>query len=121
MIAAVFIRRLKPGATFEQFIAEWEADTGFGVNTRVINAQSLTDPRDIISIGFVDISPEEFRQWAAAPPKSEQLRHERIESVIESTTLKCQYEVRTEHDFTNEPREIELASLASLFAGFGPS
>jgi len=50
MIVSVFVRRLKPGATFEDFVREWEADEGFGVPTRVFNAQSLTDPRDIISI-----------------------------------------------------------------------
>ena len=31
MIVSVFIRRLKPGATFEDFVREWEADAGFGV------------------------------------------------------------------------------------------
>ncbi|HEX5251508.1 MAG TPA: hypothetical protein VFW14_17730 [Gaiellales bacterium] len=43
---SVFVRRLEPGRTFEQVIAEWEADRGFGVPTRVVNAQSLDDPRD---------------------------------------------------------------------------
>ena len=56
MVASVFIRRLREGATFEDFIREWEADQGFGVPTRVINAPSLQDPRDIISIGFIDVS-----------------------------------------------------------------
>jgi hypothetical protein len=50
MIVSVFVRRLEPGATFGDFVREWEADEGFGVPTRVFNAQSLTDPRDIISI-----------------------------------------------------------------------
>src|SRR5262249_23204726 len=53
MIVSVFVRRLKPGATFQDFVREWEADEGFGVPTRVFNAQSLTDPREVISIGFV--------------------------------------------------------------------
>lgn len=124
MIASVFVRRLKEGATFEDFIREWEADVGFGVPTRVINAASLTDPREIISIGFVDISGDEFRAFAAAPQPTEAVRHERIDTVIESTTLKCQYEVRTEHDFTNVPAEIALGSPESLFShllGFGDS
>jgi hypothetical protein len=46
MIVSVFVRRLKPGATFQDFVREWEADKGFGVPTRVFNAQSLTDPPD---------------------------------------------------------------------------
>jgi len=52
MIVSVFVRRLKPGATFADFVREWEADEGFGVPTRVFNAQSLTDPREVVSITF---------------------------------------------------------------------
>jgi hypothetical protein len=29
MIVSVFVRRLKPGATFQDFVREWEADAGF--------------------------------------------------------------------------------------------
>ena len=44
----------------------------------------------------------------------EAVRHERIETVIESTSLKAMYDVRTEHDFTNDPRVIQLGSPESL-------
>jgi hypothetical protein len=50
MIVSVFVRRLKPGATFQDFMREWEADEGFGV-----------------------------------------------------PTLRCMYELRTEHDFSHLP------------------
>ncbi len=116
MIVAVFVRRLKEGATFEQFIAEWRADVGFGVATRVFNAQSVADPRDIISIGFIDVSPEQFAELVQKSQASEAVRHARIDTVIESTTLKCQYEVRSEHDFTVEPTEIPPESPLSLLA-----
>ena len=59
MIVSVFVRRLKEGRTYEEFVAEWEADRGFGVPTRVFTAQSLEDPRDVITIGFVAVSAEE--------------------------------------------------------------
>lgn len=49
MIVSVFVRRLKEGATFEDFLREWEADVGFGLPTRVFNAVSLTDPRDVFT------------------------------------------------------------------------
>lgn len=58
MIASIFIRRLEEGATFEDFVREWEVEDGFGVTTRVTNSQSFQDSREIISIGFVDASPE---------------------------------------------------------------
>jgi hypothetical protein len=35
MIVSVFVRRLKEGCTFADFVTEWEADTGFGVPTRL--------------------------------------------------------------------------------------
>jgi len=39
MIVNVFVTRLKEGCTFEDFVNEWEAAQGFGVPTRVFNAQ----------------------------------------------------------------------------------
>jgi len=116
MIVSVFVRRLKPGATFEDFVREWEADEGFGVPTRVFNAQSLTDPRDIISIGFVAVETEQLARWLSTASAPEAARHERIDTVIESTTLRCMYELRTEHDFSHLPQQIGIGSPASLLA-----
>ena len=116
MIVSVFVRRLKPGATFQDFVREWEADAGFGVPTRVFNAQSLTDPREIISIGFVAVGAEQVTQWLSDAPASEAVRHERIDTVIESTTLRSMYELRTEHDFSHLPQQISIGSDASLLA-----
>jgi len=59
MVVSVFVRRLKPGATFLDFVREWEADEGFGVPS----ALSLTDPREIISIGLVAVTAEQVMQW----------------------------------------------------------
>jgi hypothetical protein len=116
MIVSVFVRRLKPGATFQDFVREWEADEGFGVPTRVFNAQSLTDPRDVISIGFASVGAEQVTRWLTTAPASETVRHERIDTVIESTTLRCMYDLRTEHDFSHLPRQIDIGSPASLLA-----
>ena len=66
MIVSVFVRRLKEGRTFAEFVTEWEAEQGFGVPTRVFNAQSLDDPRDIISIGFVNVGVDELHEFLAA-------------------------------------------------------
>lgn len=114
MIVSVFVRRLKEDATFEQFISEWEADKGFGVPARVINSVSLEDPRDILTIGFVAVSVDELMDGLKSVARQEAVRHDRIETVIESTTLKCMYDVKTEHDFTNDPRVIQVGSADSL-------
>src|SRR5262245_55232441 len=116
MIVSVFIRRLKDGRTFAEFVDEWEADEGFGVPTRVFNAQSLEDPRDVISIGFVDIDVGELEERLAEVAAQERVRHERIVTVVETTELRCMYEVRAEHDFTSTPREIAVGSAESLLA-----
>ena len=44
------------------------------------------------------------------------MRHSRIDAVIESTVLRGFYDLKTEHDFTGDPREIDLASAESLLA-----
>jgi len=36
--------------------------------------------------------------------------------VIESTTLRSMYELRTEHDFSQVPEQISIGSPASLLA-----
>lgn len=117
MIVSVFVRRLKEGCTFEDFIAEWEADKGFGVPTRVFNSVSLEDPRDILTIGIVDVSVEELAQALEQVAGQESVRHDRIDTVIESTTLKSMYDLKTEHDFTADPRRIGIGSDASLLLG----
>ena len=48
--------------------------------------------------------------------QSETVRHERIDTVIESTTLRCMYELRTEHDFSHLPQQIDIGSASSLLA-----
>jgi hypothetical protein len=116
MIVSVFVRCLKEGSTFQDFVNEWEADQGFGVPTRVFNAQSLDDPRDVISIGFVAVTVDELQQGLDALAPSEAVRHDRIDTVIESTKLRCMYEVKTEHDFTLDPNEIDLGSGESLLS-----
>ena len=116
MIVSVFVRRLKPGRTLEEFLAEWEADRGFGVPTRVVNAQSLDDPRDVLTIGFVDITVAELEAGLAGVAAHEQVRHDRIDTVIESTALRTMYELRAEHDFTAAPVAIEPGSAESLLA-----
>jgi len=116
VLVAVFRRRLKEGASFEDFITAWEADKGFGVPARVFNAVSLTDEREILSVGFVDIDASAFEQIAAGVGDQEAVRHSRIDEVIESTELRAFYDLRTEHDFSAEPREIAVASGESLLA-----
>jgi hypothetical protein len=116
MIVALFRRRLKDGASFEDFIEAWEADKGFGVSARVFNAVSMEDPREILSVGFVDVDAPALSGAVDGVTEQEAVRHSRIDGIIESTVLRAFYDLRTEHDFTSEPRQIDLASEESLLA-----
>lgn len=116
MLIAVFRRYLKEGFSFDDFISAWEADKGFGVPARVFNAVSLTDEREILSVGFVDIDAESFDQMVSSVSEQETVRHSRIDEVIESTKLRAFYNLNTEHDFSGDPRSIDPTSAESLLA-----
>lgn len=115
MLVVVFRRRLKPGASFSDFVKAWEADKGFGVPSRVFNAVSLEDEREVLTIGFVDIEPSELTGLVAGVAEQEAVRHSHIADVIESTQLHA-YNLRTEHDFTTDPREVSIGGADSLLA-----
>jgi uncharacterized protein YqfB (UPF0267 family) len=100
MVLAVFVRRLREGKTYEDFREAWMADKGFGVPTRVINAQRLDDDREIISIGFVDIDPEQLAAGAQDVASQEAVRHDRISEVIEPDYTRVFYVQRDEDDLT---------------------
>lgn len=114
MIVAIFRRRLKEGRTFADFKDAWEAEKGFGVPARVIAATSLDDPREILTVGFVDIDPRELAPSEERVAEQEGLRHSQIDEVIESTELKAFYAVNSEHDFSGDPREVDVGSAESI-------
>jgi len=82
MVLAVFVRRLREGKTYADFREAWMADRGFGVPTRVVSGQRLDDEREIITIGFVDVAPEDLRAGFERVAEQEQVRHDRIDEVV---------------------------------------
>lgn len=61
MIVSILIRRLRQGKTYEDFREAWLPEKGFGWPTRVVTAQRMDDPREIVTIGFSDIEPEKAK------------------------------------------------------------
>ena len=116
MVISVFRRRLKDGATFEEFKTAWEADKGFGVPARVFSAVSLEDPQEVLTVGFVAVEPEDLAAGLERTANQEKVRHDRIDDVIETTELKAMYAVASEHDFSDVPREVSIGSTDSLLA-----
>ena len=83
MIISVLTRRLREGKTYADFRAAWLPDKGFGVPTRVVSAQRADDPREIVTIGFTDLDPEQAEAFLAGVSGQEQTRHDRIDDVVE--------------------------------------
>ena len=104
MFIAVFVRRLRDGKTYEDFLDAWYPDKGFGFGGRgPITARSLTDERELLTIGFVDLpSRESVDEAMARLAEQESLRHDRIDEVIESTSLRTLYEQLDEFDFSTD-------------------
>ena len=104
MIMSVFVRRLREGATYEDFRAAWYPDKGFGVRARVLNGVGLADPRDILSIGFVDVAKESMGTALADVAAQERTRHDRIEALLDGTAVRAMFELVDDQDFSAAPR-----------------
>ena len=102
MFVAVFVRRLREGKTYEDFLEAWYPDKGFGFGGRgPITASSLDDERELLTIGFVDLqSREQLGEAMTRLADQEAVRHDRLDEVIESTTLRAIYEQLDEFDFS---------------------
>ncbi len=64
MIIGILARRLREGKTYEDFRQAWLPEKGFGVRTRVVSAQGLEDPREIVTVGFTAIGPRMSRRFS---------------------------------------------------------
>ena len=124
MIVSILVRRLREGKTYEDFREAWLPEKGFGWPTRVVSAQRMDDPREIVTIGFSDISSEqaegllaqvgleasgEERADAPETPEDEHLgevageqlrRRSRIDEVIEPEMTRTFYVQLADDDLT---------------------
>jgi len=61
------------------------------VPTRVVSGQRLDDEREIITIGFVDVAPEDLRAGFERVAEQEQVRHDRIDEDVEPEMTRTFY------------------------------
>jgi hypothetical protein len=106
VIGAVFVRRLRAGKTYADFVEAWYPDTGFGVPARILSGPGVVDPRDVVTIGFVDVEAGDLEDLGARVLAAEQARHDRIEAVVESTELRTFFVVDGDHDFSGVPAPL---------------
>ena len=59
MTVAIIKRRLREGKTYQDFRKAWYHTIGFGTSSKLYSVISASDPRDIIVIGFVEMSQED--------------------------------------------------------------
>jgi hypothetical protein len=104
MFVSVLVRQLREGKTYEDFVKAWYPDKGFGMAGRgPILARNVSDEREILAFGFIELdSPDEFARELKRVAAQEAVRHDRIDEVIESTSVRGIYEVIDEFDFSTD-------------------
>ncbi len=80
MLGVVFVRRLREGKTYADFVDAWYPDTGFGVPARILSGPGVTDEREVVTIGFVDVSADDLAQLGERVLAAESTRHDRIDA-----------------------------------------
>ncbi len=103
IVIAVLMRRLREGKTYEEFREAWLPDQGFGFPTRVVSAQRVDDDREIITIGFSELTEAEAESQLQRIRPQEERRHERIDTVVEPEMTRHFYVQVAEDDFTGAP------------------
>jgi hypothetical protein len=104
MYVSVLVRKLKPGKTVDDFVRAWYPEQGFGIGGRgPILARNVADERELIAVALMDLDTgETLEQVMTRIAGQESARHNRIDDVIESTTLRGIYEVVHEFDFSTD-------------------
>lgn len=100
IVISVLTRRLREGKTYEDFREAWLPEQGFGFPTRVVSAVRADDEREIVTIGFSEISEEEAEAQFRRIAPQEQRRHDRIDAVVEPEMTRHFYVQAAEDDFT---------------------
>ena len=103
MLMVLFVRRLRPGVTFEEFKAAWLAEPNhFGQPVVVTHGQNLENDREIVSYSLLDVSPGELVAALGDQQlqQGEAERHNRIDTVIESSTFRGFYEIVDETELS---------------------
>lgn len=59
---AMVTRTLKPGKTYEDYRKAWFHTVGFGTKNIIQTIVNVANPREIISIGYTDVSEEELKK-----------------------------------------------------------
>jgi len=91
LVRAVFVRRLRPGVTYEQYKDAWVPDGTEGDYPATVRvARNVADDRQVITIIALDVPAAEFRAASASLTRPDALQC--LAEVVESTVLEGLYE-----------------------------
>lgn len=91
MLRAVFVRTLKPGVRYEQFVDAWmPQDLDGEYSARVSVSRNVADDRQVITILELDMSMTEFEARRATLTRPDAL--ERLGEIVATTELAGTYE-----------------------------
>jgi hypothetical protein len=109
MFLSVLARRLRPGKTYEDFVRAWYPERGYGTPIGGPTlARSTADEHEILAFAFVDLSSrDDLDGMLTRIAEQERTRHDRIDEVIESTTVRGIYELVDEFDFSTDQTVTE--------------
>ncbi len=93
MMCLVTVRQIKPGS-YEDFRRAWEPDPWLGQLQRVEILRNDDDPDQVITVGYVDLSPDELEALRDEPAvlEAEARRLERIAPFEEQVLLNGVFE-----------------------------
>ncbi len=116
MLAVVFRRHLREGVRYEEYVDAWRAEKGYGVRARVLNATSLDDEREVLTVGFVGISTHAMKLAQRFLQHHDESRHDRIEDVIDAPPKVARAETIAEHHLGSDSsaRPIRVGSRESM-------
>jgi hypothetical protein len=101
IVISVLSRRLRDGKTYEDFREAWLPEQGFGFPTRVVSAVNVEDQREVITIGFSELSEDEAEAQLQRIAPEQERRRDRVDSVIEPDMTRHFYVQVAEDDFTD--------------------
>lgn len=96
---AIINRTLREGKTFDDYRAAWYHTHGFGIPTKMLTVVNLFNPREIISIGIMELDDIEQLQASLKIDIKERLANP-MDEVVEDTIVRQFGIVASEDDFS---------------------
>jgi len=96
---AIITRTLREGKTFDDYREAWYHTQGFGVPTQMLTVVNLHNPREIISIGIMELEDVQQLKPALQIDIKERLSHP-LDEVVEDEIVRKFGIIASEDDFS---------------------